>query len=182
MVKNSREGNRERAARRREALSERGIKQVLLLAPEVAHPLLKQAVGLMTRDDDPMDPRTAMRLIGGANEPDPAQASPELVAELEAARARTEAVEREVERWQAEIEEAGQREQALRAERDAASAAEATERDKTHAATQDAQKRTREASEAIRRAEKAETTIRQAKSLPGLKGRLMRWLAGDVLG
>jgi hypothetical protein len=35
--------------------------------------------------------------------------------------------------------------------------------------------------EAAGRAEKAETAIRQAKSLPGLKRRLVRWRAGDML-
>jgi len=41
-----------------------------------------------------------------------------------------------------------------------------------------AQKR---AEEALQRAERAETAIRQAKALPGIKGRLVRWLTGDVL-
>jgi hypothetical protein len=76
MAKNSRDGNRVRAARRRAALAERGIKQVLLMAPEQAHPLLKHAATLMTRDDDPLEPRAALRRAGGANEPEPVGASP----------------------------------------------------------------------------------------------------------
>jgi hypothetical protein len=37
------------------------------------------------------------------------------------------------------------------------------------------------AQEASKRAEKAETIIRQAKAMSCLKGRLVRWLASDVL-
>lgn len=35
--------------------------------------------------------------------------------------------------------------------------------------------------EALQRAEKAERAIRQARSLPGIKGRLVRWLVRDML-
>ncbi len=38
-----------------------------------------------------------------------------------------------------------------------------------------------EAQAALQRAEKAEAAMRLAKSLPGVRGRLVRWLAGDVL-
>jgi len=37
------------------------------------------------------------------------------------------------------------------------------------------------ATEALLRAKTAEGTIRRTKALPGIKGRLVRWLAGDVL-
>ena len=57
-----------RAARRRAALAERGIKQVLLMAPEQAHPLLKQAATLMTRDDAPLEPQAALRRAGGVRQ------------------------------------------------------------------------------------------------------------------
>ncbi len=77
---------------------------------------------------------------------------------------------------------------AAEAERDAAKTAEKAEREKAEAAAAEARATARDA-EAVReqfvevlgRAEKAEATIRQAKSLPGVKGRLVRWLAGAVL-
>ena len=168
MAKNSRDGNRERAARRRAALAERGIKQVLLMAPEQAHPLLKQAATLMTRDDDPLEPRAALRRAGGANEPEPGEASPGLAAELEAAKARIAEIERQAEARLAIVIEAAERRR-LALEKEAQKAVKAV---------QDAEGR---AAAALQRAEKAEATIQQAKAMPGLKGRLIRLLAGDVL-
>ena len=176
MAKNSKDGNRERAARRRAALAERGIKQVLLMAPERAHPLLKQAASLMTRDDDPLEPRAALRRAGGANEPEPGAASPGLTAELEAAKARIAAIERQAEaRLAIVIEAAERRRLALEQEKAQASAEEAQ---KAVKAVQDAEGR---AAAVLQRAEKAEATIRQAKAMPGLKGRLIRLLAGEIL-
>ena len=176
MAKNSKDGNRERAARRRAALAERGIKQVLLMAPERAHPLLKQAASLMTRDDDPLEPRAALRRAGGANEPEPGAASPGLTAELEAAKARIAEIERQAEaRLAIVIEAAERRRLALEQEKAQASAKEAQ---KAVKAVQDAEGR---AAAALQRAEKAEATIQQAKAMPGLKGRLIRLLAGNVL-
>ena len=176
MAKNSKDGNRERAARRRAALAERGIKQVLLMAPERAHPLLKQAASLMTRDDDPLEPRAALRRAGGANEPEPGAASPGLTAELEAAKARIAEIERQAEaRLAIVIEAAERRTLALEQEKAQASAEEAQ---KAVKAVQDAEGR---AAAVLQRAEKAEATIRQAKAMPGLKGRLIRLLAGEIL-
>ena len=176
MAKNSRDGNRERAARRRAALAERGIKQVLLMAPEQAHPLLKQAATLMTRDDDPLEPRAALRRAGGANEPEPGEASPGLAAELEAAKARIAEIERQAEaRLAIVIEAAERRRLALEQEKAQASAKEAQ---KAVKAVHDAEGR---AAAVLQRAEKAEATIRQAKAMPGLKGRLIRLLAGEIL-
>ncbi len=176
MAKNSKDGNRERAARRRAALAERGIKQVLLMAPERAHPLLKQAASLMTRDDDPLEPRAALRRAGGANEPEPGAASPGLTAELEAAKARIAEIERQAEaRLAIVIEAAERRRLALEQEKAQASAEEAQ---KAVKAVQDAEGR---AAAVLQRAEKAEATIRQAKAMPGLKGRLIRLLAGEIL-
>ena len=176
MVKNSKDGNRERAARRRAALAERGIRPIQVLAPEQAHPLLKQAASLMTRDDDPLEPRAALRRAGGANEPEPGEASPGLAAELEAAKARIAEIERQAEaRLAIVIEAAERRRLALEQEKAQAST---TEAQKAVKAVQDAEGR---AAEALRRAEKAEATIRQAKAMSGLKGRLVRFLAGDVL-
>jgi chromosome segregation ATPase len=175
MAKNSPEGNRERVARHRKSLSERGIKQLQVMAPEAAHDLIRQAVRLMTSHDDPLEPRAALRRAGSANEPELGEASTELLAELETTRHRLTAVEREAEKQRAEIEtQAKARERILQAERDAARAAEAESKSEAHGATRAAQ-------EATERAEKAETAIRQAKALPGIKGRLVRWLAGDVL-
>ena len=168
MAKNTRDGNRERAARRRAALAERGIKQVLLMAPEQAHPLLKQAATLMTRDDDPLEPRAALRRAGGANEPEPGEASPGLAAELEAAKARIAEIERQAEARLAIVIEAAERRR-LALEKEAQKAVKAV---------QDAEGR---AAAALQRAEKAEATIQQAKAMPGLKGRLIRLLAGNVL-
>ncbi|MCW8309393.1 hypothetical protein AruPA_20450 [Acidiphilium sp. PA] len=177
MAKNSRDGNRERAARHRAVLAERGIKQILLLAPEQAHPLLKQAVGLMTRDDDPLEPRAALRRAGGANDPETDEAST-AVDELDAARKRIEAVELDAEKLRGEIEATERHMQALRAERDAAMRGQVAEREKAQLAVTEAQKRTLEI---LQRVDKAEAVIRQAKALPGIRGRLVRWLAGDVL-
>ena len=178
MAKNSRDGNRVRAARRRAALAERGIKQVLLMAPEQAHPLLKHAATLMTRDDDPLEPRAALRRAGGANEPEPVGASPDLGAELEATKARIAEIERQAEaRLAIVIEAAERRRRALEAEQEKARA-NAVEAQKAAKSAQVAEGR---AAEALRRAEKAEATIQQAKAMPGLKGRPVRFLAGDVL-
>lgn len=68
-------------------------------------------------------------MAGGANELDEADASHELRAELEAAKARIAQIEREAEAQRVEIEaEAERQRQALEAERDAAKAAEVAER------------------------------------------------------
>jgi hypothetical protein len=93
-------------------------------------------------------------VASGANSLPP---DPEMAAELAAAQTKIKQIEAEAVRQRAILE----------AEREAARMSEAK-----------AQER---ATEALVRAEKAETAIRQAKNLPGLKGRLVRWLAGDVL-
>lgn len=69
MAKNSAEGNKARTARYRAGLAERGIRPVQLYAPEAAHALLRQAAGLMSREQDPLEPRQAMRQASGANDP-----------------------------------------------------------------------------------------------------------------
>ncbi|MGC9271555.1 hypothetical protein [Acidiphilium sp.] len=179
----------ERNKRYRTGLEERGIKAFQVVAPETAKGLFRRAAELMTRDNDPMEPRAAMRAAGGANEPEPREGAPALLAELDAARNRIAEVERDAAMRQAEIEVLAEaREWALQSELDAARAAEAEGRAKIDVATveaKDAAKDAREAqeraTEALQRAEKAETAIRQAKTMPGIKGRLVRWLAGDVL-
>jgi hypothetical protein len=93
-------------------------------------------------------------VASGANSLPP---DPEIAAELAAAQTKIEQIEAKAVRQRVILE----------AEREAARMSEAK-----------AQER---ATEALMRAEKAETTIRQARSLPGVRGRLVRWLAGDVL-
>jgi chromosome segregation ATPase len=125
----------------------------------------------------------------GANSLPP---DPELSAALDAAKADLIAAHVEIEAAKAQIAQiemmAERQRQALEAERDAARAAEAAEREKVQAtateaqvAAKTAQEAQKRATEALGRAEKAETAIRQAKSLPGVRGRLVRWMAGDVL-
>ena len=178
MAKNSKDGNRERAARRRAALAERGIRPIQVMAPEAAHPLIRQAATLMARDDDPLEPRAALRRAGGANEPEPGEASPGLAAELEAAKARIADIEHQAEaRLAIVIEAAERRRRALETEQEKAQAS-AEEALKATRAAQVAEGR---ATEALRRAEKAEAVIRQAKNLPGLKGHLVRFLVGEIL-
>jgi chromosome segregation ATPase len=164
------------------------VEQFQVIAPPEAKQLIREAAKLMTRTDDPLEPRAALRKVGGANEPEPTFAAPALVVELEVAQRRIIEIERQVEARRLETEAEKRQRQALEAERDAARAAEAAEREKAQAtaaeaqaaatAAQEAQKR---ATEALQRAKAAETAIRHARSLPGLRGRLVRWLAGDVL-
>jgi chromosome segregation ATPase len=90
----------------------------------------------------------------GANSLPP---DPETVAELAAARATIERIEADA--------------AASQAEANATIARIEGEAQAAHA----------EAQAAIQRAEKAEAAMRRAKTLPGVRGRLVRWLAGDVL-
>lgn len=102
MAKNSAEGNRVRTARYRAGLAARGIRPVQVLAPEAAHALLKQAAELMVREQDPLDPRQALRKVGGANDAEKADGPDEreqaLVAGLGAARAELATVREESQR------------------------------------------------------------------------------------
>lgn len=175
MAKNSLEGNRDRVARHRKAQAERGIRALQVMAPQEAHSLIRQAVQLMNRSEAPVEPRAALRRIGGANEPEEAEALSVLAAELEAAKRQITQIEMTAKRQR----------QALEAERDAFRAAEcekaqaaATEAEAAAKTAQAAQER---ATEALGRAERAETAIQQARSLPGIRGCLVRWLAGNML-
>ena len=125
----------------------------------------------------------------GANSLPP---DPELMAALDGAKIDLAAAHAEIAAAKAQIAQievtAECQRQALEAERDAAKAAEAAESEKAQATAMEAQAAVRTAQEAqeraieaLGRAEKAETTIRQARSLPGVRGRLVRWLAGEVL-
>ncbi len=130
--------------------------------------------------------REVLRAVAeGANSLPP---DPELAAALDTVRDDLAKAQAEIEAREELLRAAHDREVQLQAERDAARAAEAEGRAKIDVATveaKDAAKDAREAqeraTEALQRAEKAETAIRQAKTMPGIKGRLVRWLAGDVL-
>lgn len=178
MAKNSQKGNRERAARRRAALAARGIRPVQVLAPEAAHFLIRQAAGLMTRDGDPLEPHAALRQAGGTNEREPEGGLPNLVAELDAAKARIAEIESQAEALRVEIEAGERQRQALETERDAARAAEAAEREKAQAGANEAQKAIKRATEALQQAKRADAAIHRVKTLPGIRGRLVRWLVG----
>lgn len=93
-------------------------------------------------------------VASGANSLPP---DPEIAAELAAAQTKIVQIEAEAVRQRAILE----------AEREAARISEA----KAH----------EQVREALGRAEKAETPIRQVRSLPGVRGRLVRWLARNVL-
>ncbi|WP_035231709.1 MULTISPECIES: hypothetical protein [Acidiphilium] len=220
MVKNSRDGNRERAARRRDGLATRGVEQFQIIAPPEAKPLLREAARLMTRGKDPLDPRAALRRAGGGNEPDITEEPADLLAELEEARNRVAKAEAEAEQRRVEVEAAEAREQALKdalkaaraaviserefgdmsrtlladfeahtkskeaalqAELAAAKVAETARQEEAQGATKAAQEAQGRATAALQRAEKVEGAIRQVKAMSGIKGWLVRLLAGDVL-
>ena len=119
MAKNSLEGNRDRVAKHRKAQAERGIRALQVMAPQEAHGLIRHAIQLMNSSEAPMEPRAALRRVGGANESEEAEASPTLAAELEAAKGQITQIEMIAKRQR----------QVLEAERDAARAAEAAERE-----------------------------------------------------
>lgn len=177
MAKNTREGNRERAARRRAELAHRGLEQFQVIAPPAAKPLIRDAARLMTRDDDPLEPRAALRRAGGANEPEPGEMSPDLIAELEAAKTRIAEIERQAEARRIEIEAAERQRQALEAERDAARASEAEARKKVAAGARLVLEAQEEVIEADRKARRAWAPVRRIRTMPGLRGRLARWIA-----
>jgi regulator of protease activity HflC (stomatin/prohibitin superfamily) len=165
MVKNSIEGNRARTARYRAGLAARGIRPVQLFAPSSAHALLRRATGLMTREQDPLEPRQALRQASGANDPgevaSPADARVQALAvEVEAVKVEL-AVAREAER------QAGQR--AL------AQAEVARTREAAATVRADSAERERAAAEAA--AAQARAEAERFREAPGLRGRVIRWLA-----
>ncbi|MDQ2803684.1 MAG: hypothetical protein M3Y41_13770 [Pseudomonadota bacterium] len=164
MVKNSIEGNRARTARYRAGLAARGIRPVQLFAPEGAHALLRRATGLMTREQDPLEPRQALRQASGANDPgevaSPASTRVQaLTAEVEAVKMEL-AVARKAER-QAEQRALAQAEVAKAREAAMTARADGAERERAAAETAVAQAR-------------AETE--RFREAPGLRGRVIRWL------
>lgn len=114
----------------------------------------------------PVDRRSYAREVlkavaSGSNSLPP---DPEMVAELENMRSKIEAAELQI--------------KTLEAERDAAKESEAKRIAEAKQIVQDARNLAKTASG---RAKNAENTIKRVKSLPGIKGRLVRWLAGEVL-
>ncbi len=180
MARNSAEGNKARTARYRAGLAARGIRPVQLYAPEGAHALLRQAAGLMTREQDPLEPRQAMRQASGANEPGQGhgdQGGGE--QELAAAVATVEAVRAEL---------AGARDAERRAEQRALAQAEAARaaEEGTIAALARVEAAERER-DGIKdelqamgvTAAEARAEVGRFRQVPGLRGRVMRWLARD---
>ena len=174
MAKNSAEGNKARTARYRAGLAERGIRPVQLYAPEVAHALLRQAAGLMNCEQDPLEPRQAMRQASGAN--DPGQRHSDQDGREEALAAAVAAVKAElVEAKEAER----QAEQRANTQAEAAQAAAegtvaAIGRAEVAEQAQEALAgRLREAEDA---AAQARAKAERLEQIPGLRGRVVRWM------
>ena len=174
MAKNSAEGNKERTARYRAGLAARGIRPVQLYAPEGAHGLLRQAVGLMSREQDPLEPRQAMRQASGANDPgeghdDQSQERQALAVAVEAVRA--ELAEAKNAERQAEQRALTQAEAArIATEGTAAALARAEMAERAQADLADELR----AAEAV--AVQARAEAKRLQQAPGLRGRVVRWL------
>jgi len=158
----TRERARRRQARFRAELEARGIKALTLRAPIAAHAPLKRAVGLMTREENPLDVAAALRAAGGANEPPtvasdasasvPPPADPTEIAVLHARVAMEERARTTAEAAQAAEVEAHcrTRAEAVKAKEDAATALRRA--DTAEAAQQAAEARRKADSEAVSRA------------------------------
>lgn len=174
MAKNSTEGNKARTARYRTGLAARGIRPVQLYAPEGAHALLRQAAGLMSREQSPLEPRQALRHASGAN--NPAEASDNRGREEQALAAVVEAVKAEL----AEAQDLGhQAEQRALAQAEVSHTA--MEGTAVAVARAEASELVREAIAGELRAAKAAAAQAQAEAerfrqVPGLRGRVVRWL------
>lgn len=177
MARNSAEGNKARTARYRAGLAARGIRPVQLYAPEAAHVLLRQAAGLMSREQHPLEPRQAMRQASGTNDPGQGdnnqgrddQALATVVAEVEAVRVEL------AKAWDAER----QAEQRALAQAEAAwAAAEGTVAAVGRAET--AERAQVVLADKLRAAESAAAEARaeaeRFQKVPGLRGRMVRWL------
>ncbi|HQT90347.1 MAG TPA: hypothetical protein PK677_17745 [Acidiphilium sp.] len=190
-IGNKQTSDAERQKRRRQRLADVGIKPMTVQFPEPDRFLVRD---LSRRVLDGQPIRQAMRVLSGVNEPETDASPVELLVELDAARNRIAEVEREAEKRRVEIEErdellraAHDRAVHLQAERDAARAAEVEGRAKIDAVTVEAkeaataaQEAQGRATEALQRAVKAETAFRQAKTMPGIKGWLVRWLVAGL--
>jgi chromosome segregation ATPase len=182
---------RERSGRLRARRDAAGLAQVSGWVPKERRAYAREVLEALTRGANslPLDPEQAAALEAARIEADAAKAAEaEAQAALTQARKHGQALVAQLDATRAEIEAEKRQRQALEVERDAARAAEATEREKAQATATEAQaaaiiaeEAQERATEALGRAEKAEATIRQARSLPGVRGRLVRFLAGDVL-
>lgn len=177
MAKNSTEGNKARTARYRAGLAARGIRPVQLYAPEEAHALLRQATGLMSREQDPLEPRHAMRQASGANDPEQGhgdqgrdeQALAASVAEVETVRVElAEARDAERQAVQRALTQTEAARAAVEGMTTAMGRAEAAER--AQALLADKLQAT-EAAAAV-----AKTEAGRSQQAPGLRGRIVRWL------
>ena len=177
MAKNSAEGNKARTARYRAGLAARGIRPMQLYAPEEAHALLRQAAELMSREQDPLEPRHAMRQASGANDPgeghsDGEQEEQALAGAVTAMKAvRAELAEAREAEHRAEQRALAQAEAAQAAEKGTVAAlaqVEEAERAKVVLAG------SLQAAEAA--AAHARVEAERFRGVPGLRGRVVRWL------
>jgi hypothetical protein len=177
MAKNSTEGNKARTARYRAGLAARGIRPIQLYAPENGHALLRQAAGLMSREQDPLEPRQAMRQASGANDPEQGRGDQNRETQaLATAIATVEAVKVEL----AEAREAERRaEQRALAQAETARAAEegtvvalvrVEEAERAQVVLVDGL----QAAEAA--AAHAQAEAERFRGVPGLRGWVVRWL------
>jgi len=177
MAKNSAEGNKARTTRYRAGLAARGIRPVQFYAPEEAHALLRQAAGLMSREQDPLEPRQAMRQASGANDPGQEHGDQDRDEQaLTAAIAEVKAIKMEL----VEARDA-ERQAVQRALAQAEAARAAAESMVT--ATGQAEAAERAQALLMNELQAAKTTAAEAKAeaerfrnAPGLRGRVIRWL------
>ena len=174
MAKNSAEGNKERTARYRAGLATRGIRPVQLYVPEGAHALLRQAAGLMSREQNPLEPRQAMRQASGANDPgeghsDQSQEEQALATMVEAVKAElTKAQDAERQAEQRALTQAETARIATEGTIAALARAEMAERAQANLADE------LRAAEAM--AVQAQAETKRFQQAPGLRGRVVRWL------
>lgn len=136
----------------------------------------------MTQDGGSVVARPALRHVGEPEEPDSNTVAPDLAAELEAVYARLLVIEREADSKRREIEaEADRRIATVARERDEARVAQAAAEEGARLQAEEARTSAQLAREAQERAETAETIIQRLRTLPGLQGWLLRWLASDIL-
>ncbi len=149
-------GTRERKQRMRARREAEGLSQVSGWVPTARRAYAREVL---------------KAVASGANSLPP---DPELAAALDAARLALTDAQAVIEERDGLLRASLDREAQLQGERDAAKAAEAKMQ-------LEAQEAALAAQEAEGRAGRVEAVILKAKTLPGIKGRLLRWLAGDVL-
>jgi len=182
---------RQRSERLRAKRGEAGLAQVSGWVPKERRAYAREVLEALARGANslPPDPEQAAALEAAQIEVGRARAAEaDAQAALVQAKEQGQILTSQLNATHVEMEVEKRQRLALEAERDAAMAAEAAERKKAQmtaaearAATRSAQEAQKQATEALERAEQAETVIRKARNLPGIKGRLVRWLAGDVL-